>query len=977
MLQRFIFSALILGMVKVSAQAPQHIQMWNEVFANAELDAHSGDEFGFSVSVDNQFGAVGAPSHDFAPGATAASNLNSPDFKEDAGAVYVYEKFGSYWRNPVKLVAPDRQEFDRFGASVVISGTLCVVGAPGEDHDNTGTSSSSSSQAGYLSNSGSVYVFSHDGTNWNFVLKFTAPNRAAEDQFGANVSIMGSRLFVAAPLEDEDESEQNTLLNSGSVYGFALTNGSWLFEQKIVASDRAAGDEFGSAIDFDGTTLLVGARFADISGNANQGAAYAFQLISSLWTAQGKIVASDGGANDFFGAAVGVHNSNMVLGSPGNLNRGAAYTYHLTSGTWVGEQKVIASDIQVLDQFGSAVSIYSDTLMVGAPGEDHDQTGTSSSGSVGSGYLQNSGSAYVFYRVSVGWGQSQKLTLQSRSAQANFGHSVDVFKEDCFFGAPYQSVNSSLVGSNAFFGKDVYVWTGASSADPTDVGNWKEGAVPPTDHDFLFTSGTYNPSYVSALYANRVTILPNVELSISAPNVIRADGSIYNDGTIKLLASNNGTYSSLFFRGDYFGTGTVFKEQHLGIGWHQISTPFQNTWAAIQGGASSALVPFDAATGNYATQGSLLGEVGRGYFAQVTAAGAYGTGPFMASAGKFSAQGVPNTACAFQLAYSNNSTPTNVQHTTAVVDGWNLLGNPFTAPLDFRFLGRTNVDPYYSIWDPTMNGGLGGHKFYSYVGGTLSWVIPPMQAFWVRATTANPSIDPATMSFVGTISSVPKLLKNSRDDFRFSVVNSLDTTFYDHVWITEDTTGMSASNIQLEVPKQFAPSGSINMFLDLQGNAIAAKGIRLSDTLSFQLVVSRPTGIWQASGTGRFFDLYDWKLEGIKTGAEVSLVQDVTFNLSPSDTIFNLTGVKKTLGVPAGESSKYRIQVAGDLSLKLILHDEDNYEVEAVSLSGQRVAFYPIVSEVLTISVPSSGVYIIRIRNVRSGIVDFEKVVLQ
>jgi hypothetical protein len=256
----------------LSAQNVAHIQMWNEVLKNASLDRHSGDELGFSTSVHDLWAVVGAPSNDFDLNGTTSSSSSSAGYSEDAGAVYVVSRFGSYWRSPEKLVSPDRQEFDQFGYSVAIHGSTLAVGAPGEDHDGTGTSSSSTSQANYVANSGSVYLFTRVNGAWAFTAKLTAPVRASGDLFGSSLALNGTTLFVGAPQEDEDASNANPLTNAGAVYRFTLLNGTWTLNQKITASDRAAGDEFGGALDFDGTTAVVGARFADVSSVQNAGA---------------------------------------------------------------------------------------------------------------------------------------------------------------------------------------------------------------------------------------------------------------------------------------------------------------------------------------------------------------------------------------------------------------------------------------------------------------------------------------------------------------------------------------------------------------------------------------------------------------------------------------------------------------------------------------------------------------------------------
>lgn len=963
----YILILLIVVGFQSRAQAPSHIQEWNEVSVQSAVDFHSGDEYGFSVSVHDLYTAIGAPSHDFSFGATPQSNSLSADYREDAGSVYIFSKFGSFWRDAVKITAPDRQEFDLFGYSVSISGSVCAVGAPGEDHDQTGTGTSNTTQSGYASNSGAVYLYSFDGWNWSFLAKLTAPVREASDQFGTKVLLYGNRLIVSAPGEDHDANEANVLSNSGSVYSFVLQNGSWVLEQKIVASDRALGDEFGHSLDFDGTTLAVGVRFADISSNSNQGAVYTFTL-GNTWSQQAKITNSDGASNNLFGASVAVFGTKLASGSPGNLGRGAAYTYNFVNGTWVNEQKLIASDIQSQDQFGECLSMYKDTLVVSAPGEDHDATGTSSS-ALSQGFLSNAGSAYVFYHAGSGWSQSQKLVPDSRAAQSNFSHSLNIYKDDMYIGSPYQAVNNIVQGIAVFYGKDVFVWTGATSSDPSVESNWKEGVLPAPDHDFLFTKGLYDPMYSNSLYANRITVLPSVELSINAPNVIRADGSFFNDGIVRLLGSNTGTYTSLFFRGSYTGAGTVFKEQYLTLGWHQLASPVLSNWSSIIGANSSALVGYDANVGNYAPQGTLLTGEGRGFFGQVTPSSAYGGSSFMPSAGFFSVQGIPKTQTTFQVGYANNSSPTNVQHSSALIDGWNLLGNPFTAPIDFRFLNRMDVDPYFSVWDPSLNGGLGGHKFWSYLGGALTYVIPPMQGFWVRAWSNSSTISPISMNGVGTIVQVPRFLKSSDDDFKLTLFSILDSSFTDAVWIKEVLGSKNDSFCHnIDVPKQFAPRGSVNLFFGVTPYAVSAKGAVFDrDTVAFNLNIERPSGVWALRGTGSRFDSHTWFLRTLNSTALMPIFEDVDVPLMVLDTAFELVGVLKTLGVQGAQKTALNI-IISDRSIEVTFGEPGPFDISIITSSGQVLLHKIGAQDGFKVVLPTAGVYVLQSINSLTGL---------
>jgi len=83
-----------------------------------------------------------------------------------------------------KLIANDGAENDWFGHSVSISGDYAIVGATyGGDNG---------------SRFGSTYVFERRGEDWVEVVKLTASDGAANDNFGFSVSISGDYAIVGA-----------------------------------------------------------------------------------------------------------------------------------------------------------------------------------------------------------------------------------------------------------------------------------------------------------------------------------------------------------------------------------------------------------------------------------------------------------------------------------------------------------------------------------------------------------------------------------------------------------------------------------------------------------------------------------------------------------------------------------------------------------------------------------------------------------
>ena len=138
-------------------------------------------------------------------------------------------------------------------------------------------------------------------------------------------------------------------IDAGCVYAFMEMSGStW---QKLTADDAKGGDELGAAVAIDGLTVVAGAPFADESGASDAGAAYVFvgSTQGPTWTQQAKLVASDSAIADRFGSAVAVSGDDAVAGAPfadpsGATDSGAAYVFGRTGGSWKKLQKMVASD---------------------------------------------------------------------------------------------------------------------------------------------------------------------------------------------------------------------------------------------------------------------------------------------------------------------------------------------------------------------------------------------------------------------------------------------------------------------------------------------------------------------------------------------------------------------------------------------------------------------------------------------------------
>jgi hypothetical protein len=219
-------------------------------------------------------------------------------------------------------------------------------------------------------------------------------------------------------------------------------------ETKLTAADATAYDSFGSSVSVNSDTAVVGAWGGDVAGTS-QGVAYVYTRDDGgTWSEQAKLIASDGEFYDNFGCAVSVDGDTVVIGAylddgDVGIDQGSAYVYTRdAAGTWSEQAKLTASDAAAEDRFGFSVSINSDSAVIGAVWDDH-------------GGGTDYGSVYVFSRDAGGtWSEQVKLTASDAASEDWFAWSVSVDGDTAMVGAPFDDDDGIASGS-------AYVFTGA------------------------------------------------------------------------------------------------------------------------------------------------------------------------------------------------------------------------------------------------------------------------------------------------------------------------------------------------------------------------------------------------------------------------------------------------------------------------------------------------------------------------------------
>ena len=404
------------GMAAVFVRRDGSWELENRLTAPAGIDDH---HFGVAVAVSENTIAVGAPDgygnagavYVFArdgdvwalaqtllpeQGAVGDGFGRSLAISDDTivvggfESVYLYVRAGSQWRIEQRFLAENPDEFSSFGTSVAFdrSGTI-VIGAP--------TDSRAALRGG------AVYVFARDGSDWSLMQIVTAPDPEIDEHFGSSVALSSSTLLVGVPWAGE----------AGEVHVFELTGNTWVRAQVLVPSDPAEESSFGASLALEDDISVIG------SPGVSQ-AAYVFELGSTGWTERARLTTALQHRSGF-GYSVALSNETAVVGSPydDTFGRSAGLTsvFVRNPAAWEHEQNLVGPADSAWANFGSSVSVFGNTAVVGTEQADFEE-----------------GAAWIFVHENGQWAPVQTVTTPNPDTA--FGASVSIYRGTAVVGAP-------------------------------------------------------------------------------------------------------------------------------------------------------------------------------------------------------------------------------------------------------------------------------------------------------------------------------------------------------------------------------------------------------------------------------------------------------------------------------------------------------------------------------------------------------------
>jgi hypothetical protein len=278
--------------------------------------------------------------------------------------VFVFRRYGNGWLYTMTLWSIDTPGGGTFGTSVAMDGDTLVVAD--QYYNITGATYE-----------GAAYVFSQIDSSWDFARKLTSPQAQEKNYFGSSIAIHEDTIVVG----------ESNAPDGGAAWVFSGAD--WAVSEPLLTGPYFLDPEgrYGSSVAVNGNRIAVGDPY-DGETAPFTGAVYVFYHYADGWDCVRKIL--DEWVDPYqtkFGTSLAMSESFLAVGTPYAKNNkgestGAVFMYEHQGVDFTIHSGLFASSGNDTDQFGFAVSIYDDLLVVGAPGVD--------------GAYPNTGAAYLF-----------------------------------------------------------------------------------------------------------------------------------------------------------------------------------------------------------------------------------------------------------------------------------------------------------------------------------------------------------------------------------------------------------------------------------------------------------------------------------------------------------------------------------------------------------------------------------------------------
>jgi len=470
----------------------------------------TGDLFGSAVAAQGDAIVIGAPGESGNSAGVGGDAQNNA--LPDSGAAFWFARSAGKWTSLAYLKASNPDADDLFGASVAIAAGTIAVDAIGEASSVGAVSGDPGNND--LPGSGAAYVFSGEACYFSLAAECDDANPCTADSCDAGQSCHHAAIDGASCATGDGVCQSGTcacppgtaqgdgacwptllgLTTSLGVpaysplagrYHLTVPAGADALTVTATAADKVAlqldaGDV--SALLVSGVAsaplpLPLGVTDLTVTLAGNGVATPVPLRVTRLGAVPaGYVKASNPGQGDWFGDAVAVDGTRMVVGADGEAScaktiggdqtsngcsrAGAAYVLTRANGAWV-QTAYLKSTLTATDgHFGQSVALSGSTVVVAAPWEDGEK-----------------GAVYVFVQSAGTWVLQARLVAPNPSASDHFGHDVAISADTLVVGAPYQDGGTtSADGTTVSESGTAYVFTRTGGG--WSYKTWLRAAVP-------------------------------------------------------------------------------------------------------------------------------------------------------------------------------------------------------------------------------------------------------------------------------------------------------------------------------------------------------------------------------------------------------------------------------------------------------------------------------------------------------------------
>ncbi len=247
--------------------------------------------------------------------------------------------------------------------------------------------------------------------DWEPMFELKAPDPCQGAFYGYSVSTDGGFVAISAPWKNSSQ---------GAVYIYEINNSELEYTTMLLPPDLNDANRFGYSVCLDSNRLVV--------GTYTEEEIYVYDYNGTQWSSNPEIL-SVAGSDKYFGISVGIDGNTIVVGAEGNISQtGAAYVFDYNGVSWDYSQTLTNPGGDNGDQFGSAVCIDADVIVVGSDEQFE----------VGAGDPNyRRGSVCVFRQSGGTWSLEQKILDPNTTTNDLFGYSVSV-SGDTFVAGSYK-----------------------------------------------------------------------------------------------------------------------------------------------------------------------------------------------------------------------------------------------------------------------------------------------------------------------------------------------------------------------------------------------------------------------------------------------------------------------------------------------------------------------------------------------------------